>query len=1370
MADATGAAAPERLNARRWERFLQGPDGDLVDRLYVPALSAATQYDRCCAYFSSSVLAVAARGFGAMVARLQASPPPPGTAPIRLLVNEAMTPDDVRALADNRHVARLEQFLMERFRTPTDALARARFATLAWLVKRGWLEIRVGVMRHGEGILHDKFGIATDGAGDRLTFAGSANETASGLTANFESLEVSTSWDDPDRDHEFRTRFETMWRDEHPSVHVVALPEALVQHLVKLAPEEAPTGEPRDSLARRRAAMAWRFIAAAPYLPNGAQTVDATGPVQLWPHQRRVVADVAGAWPAGRLLCDEVGMGKTIEAIAAMRRLLAGRGAKRVLILLPAGLVRQWQAELREKGGLAFPRYDASGTLVWPNGDEQRNVAFVDALKTPHLLLSRELARSEANLPLILGAMPWDLVVLDEAHAARRAKQEEGAYNGATRLLGLARQLQLRGVARGMMLLSATPMQVSPWEPWDLLSVLGEGGAWLGDFGAVRDFYVGLAALRRGTLAPPDARPLAAMVVDDPDFPPPPTSIAQPLRNDRTGRIDHLSELMAYATPTDRHLLADWMRDGAPLARRMHRNTRDTLRDYYRQGMLASPPPTRDVRDARFRFAHADERAAYDAIDEYMDERFRALEHEQRGKGFVITIYRRRAASSPHALRLSLGRRLDALDRAAQDHAFSDLMDQDDAPEDLAALDLPDDFDRGAPIGLPRARADAAAERIEIDRLVRLLNDLGGKDTKRDQLVEELSRIADDGRPVLVFTEYVDTMLYLRDFLVTAIGDGLGCYSGAGGALRADDTWHEATKEQVRAALDAGRLRVLLCTDAASEGLNLQSAGAVINYDLPWNPARVEQRIGRVDRIGQRLARVRVTNLLLEGSVDDQVYSALRARCRMFETFVGSMQPVLARASRMLRGELPISPDDLSAVATTVDADEVVNAMFRRSGAVAITDTPSPLDLTSLRDELGNVADLSDESVRVTVAADGALCTVTIGDDQATIALTPEGAELDRTSMPLTAPMPLWERVAAALSPHGDRAPLVVATVTRGAFSAAEAMWIDEDGGMTPIESLGSLRERLDAWEGHVPPLAATAIATAQAHGTAQRRVDEMRENSMTREISGLHAQIEAARYRLQVEVGKVLAWMGAPLTPGGLNRALFSGTQGAHASAALLKEAYQRFDGYPTWTPELVERLRGFEEELTPNDRRAMQALSELTAALQDPRWVAASTLKRADEAFVTGHLLAWYEKNDNLLGFYESLVDAYASRGQTVSAAAARQRVSVVLQRRLERTIEERRESIRDALASTAMHLNGDPLTAVERAAVSFVIEVVGTMPWRTVLARTHDLLSTLHPQLDAPWDALSTVGEGITGALAKLDSTYRLRNGRSLWAAQV
>jgi ERCC4-related helicase len=103
-----------------------------------------------------------------------------------------------------------------------------------------------------------------------------------------------------------------------------------------------------------------------------------------------------------------------------------------------------------------------------------------------------------------------------------------------------------------------------------------------------------------------------------------------------------------------------------------------------------------------------------------------------------------------------------------------------------------------------------------------------------------------------VFTEYVDTLEYLRDVLAGHYGKTLGCFSGQGGQLWDGAAWQPVTKERITAALQKGELRILICTDAASEGLNLQAAGALVSYDLPWSPSKVEQRIGRIDRIGQR--------------------------------------------------------------------------------------------------------------------------------------------------------------------------------------------------------------------------------------------------------------------------------------------------------------------------------------------------------------------------------------------------------------------------------------------------------------------------------------------------------------------------------------
>ena len=234
------AALPEpRLRDRAWRRFLRGPDQALVEELYVPALQRGVRYDRCCAYFSSSVLSAAARGFAGLISRLLANATAPRPS-VRLVVNEELAEDDVRALTESGDTSALEALLTKRLKNPKEALEKERLAMLGWLVKQGWLEVRVGVMRRGEGIVHAKFGIVTDPQGDAVVFAGSGNESASGLMANYERLEISTSWDDAERYGEYRDEFEQLWSDRHPDVHTVSLPEALRLKLIRFAPKAPP--------------------------------------------------------------------------------------------------------------------------------------------------------------------------------------------------------------------------------------------------------------------------------------------------------------------------------------------------------------------------------------------------------------------------------------------------------------------------------------------------------------------------------------------------------------------------------------------------------------------------------------------------------------------------------------------------------------------------------------------------------------------------------------------------------------------------------------------------------------------------------------------------------------------------------------------------------------------------------------------------------------------------------------------------------------------------------------------------------------------------------------------------------------------------
>ncbi|MFB2836415.1 helicase-related protein [Floridanema evergladense] len=122
-----------------------------------------------------------------------------------------------------------------------------------------------------------------------------------------------------------------------------------------------------------------------------------------------------------------------------------------------------------------------------------------------------------------------------------------------------------------------------------------------------------------------------------------------------------------------------------------------------------------------------------------------------------------------------------------------------------------------------------------------------------------------------------------------------GRYSGRGGELYQNGKWQIVRKEEIKRRFRESQIKILLCTESASEGLNLQTCGVLINYDMPWNPMRVEQRIGRIDRIGQVYSTVRVHNFYYDGTVEAKVYKKLRERINAFTTVVGNLQPILAQ-------------------------------------------------------------------------------------------------------------------------------------------------------------------------------------------------------------------------------------------------------------------------------------------------------------------------------------------------------------------------------------------------------------------------------------------------------------------------------------------
>ena len=168
-------------------------------------------------------------------------------------------------------------------------------------------------------------------------------------------------------------------------------------------------------------------------------------------------------------------------------------------------------------------------------------------------------------------------------------------------------------------------------------------------------------------------------------------------------------------------------------------------------------------------------------------------------------------------------------------------------------------------------------------------------DGKLDELraiLRELRGPRGGKRQAMVFSQYTDTIDFLREELAKDRALRLMCFTGRGGEVPVGDgTWRAIDRDEAKRRFRAGEADVLLCSEAAAEGLNFQFCGALVNYDMPWNPMRVKQRIGRIDRLGQAHATIRIFNLHYEDTVEADIYRVLRERIRLFEGVVGELQP-----------------------------------------------------------------------------------------------------------------------------------------------------------------------------------------------------------------------------------------------------------------------------------------------------------------------------------------------------------------------------------------------------------------------------------------------------------------------------------------------
>jgi superfamily II DNA or RNA helicase len=574
------------------------------------------------------------------------------------------------------------------------------------------------------------------------------------------------------------------------------------------------------------------------------------------------------------LIADEVGLGKTIEAGLIWTELRSRDDAKRLLVLCPAMLCTKWQRELAEKFGVDAEICTASETLERlreVSAGRKQGFAVIGSLqglRPPRgwndleeggdrgaAQLARFLLERQADDPLM------DLTVIDEAHYLR---------NPETQTAQLGRLI--RPITANLVLLSATPIQLHSADLFHLLNLVdADTFAYEGSFAELLTDAAPLIALRDRILR-------EVMTADD---------FLRSLTTIRaSARLTDSSVLSRIASrpPTSANMADHAFR--VDLARRL-----DAVNPLSK---VISRTRKRDVQEKRVvRYPVAiratlspSERAFYDEVtDRVRKHCSRTGSHE----GFLLTVPQRQLCSSMPAAIRAWRERIDSLSETATEaNVDLEVLDGDRSPK----------YDLGGPL-LDELRRIATSDGV--------YERLRAGDSKFELLLRTLLdywRQYPD-RKVVLFSYFRATLRYLAERMEEA---GVRSTLLMGGMDKVGILDEFATP---------GGSRILLSSEVASEGVDLQFASLLINYDLPWNPMRVEQRIGRIDRIGQKADRIVIWNFFYSDTLDDRVYSRLFERLGIFEQALGSTEAVLGEVIQDMTHTLlshRLTPEEEAAV------------------------------------------------------------------------------------------------------------------------------------------------------------------------------------------------------------------------------------------------------------------------------------------------------------------------------------------------------------------------------------------------------------------------------------------------------------------------
>ena len=584
------------------------------------------------------------------------------------------------------------------------------------------------------------------------------------------------------------------------------------------------------------------------------------GRIDANPHQIDAVMFALRRIPEGGcILADEVGLGKTIEAGLVIAQLLA-EGASRVLIIVPRPLLGQWQDEL----------YTLFGIVAHEAADPQCNVSGSGVF-----LVGREYAGSVKGSERLAASPPFDLCLIDEAHeifaGIYKRFDSHGIYDESSRDAQTAHRVRKLIGPRPVLLLTATPLQNSLAELWGLLYFIEPTGTLLGSFPTFKTLFCEKKDGRR--LVP---------------------------------------------------------EQGSELKRRLGAVVQRTLR---RQAQEFLDKPFVGRRAELYEYSMSpEEKKLYDDVTTYLLTPTLCA-FQGRSRQLLLLQFHRLMASSTAALAKSLERvatrlremRSGVAGREATEAATALVADLED--DELKAVTEEEDGATSKPEAV-------AAELARVEEFVRRAHELP-HDSKAQSLVKAVQTMGDRrgiNTKLVVFTESLTTQEYLRRLLVEQAGldnAEITLFRGTNDSPRAQEAlqhWREEVGKHLPATSKPSpgvavrlalvhefktRSRVFIATEAGAKGLNLQFCDTVINYDLPWNPQRIEQRIGRCHRYGQERDVTVINFLAKDNEAQRLTLEILTQKLDLFGNVLDMSDDVLhaARSDRSEELTTALGPD-----------------------------------------------------------------------------------------------------------------------------------------------------------------------------------------------------------------------------------------------------------------------------------------------------------------------------------------------------------------------------------------------------------------------------------------------------------------------------